>query len=236
VPNAYNLGLANGQTSFPSMADFGSFQSFGIRYPRTSWLTPPNNDGYQPQPLLLPRDALASTDSDSTDSREAIPRQGEEENPAQEQIDSDSEPMLSTIPLVSHAATEDINAVQAATRNRRAAVERTFPEPGAATEVQGEQVADEQPLPIATMTLPQRYGLEENVFASEESAEPADERPFLDSDLVHDVPALESLNLPGTLLLTVLTPAQLMVLMAEFPVAAVPSERGEEIAEYNEFA
>jgi len=45
---------------------------------------------------------------------------------------------------------------------------------------------------------------------------------------------LETLNLPSTLLLTVLTPAQLMVLLAEFPVGTVPSERGEDLAESSE--
>jgi hypothetical protein len=235
VPNAYNLGLANGQFSFPSMADFGSFQNLGgIRYPRISRLPQPNNDANRPEQLLPPRDALASTDVDELDTPEAVPQEKETDIPAEEWIDSDSDPTFRPIPILPHTPTVDVNVFQAGMKKPSASVERTPPEVRFAA-VGSENATEQEQLPQAgSLTSPEAHGREENVFAYQEPEGTAAEGQFLDSDLLHDVPALETLNLPSTLLLTVLTPAQLMVLLAEFPVGTVPSERGEDLAEYSE--
>jgi hypothetical protein len=238
VPNAYNLGLANGQFAFPSQADFGNSansQSFGIRYPRVSRLPQLNNDANSPEQLLPPRDALASADNDQMDRPDAIRQEEKDTDHSAEQgTDTDSDSMFRPIPIVPHAATEDINVVQAAMKKQPGVAEAAPREAGPVADVHGANAADEALLQTRQLTIPEEYAWKDNVFISKEAAEPADEGQFLDSDLVHDVPALESLNLPSTLLLTVVTPVQLMGLLAEFPVSADPSEDGAEVAEFSE--
>lgn len=217
VPNAYNLGLANGQMAFPTMADFGSFQSFGIRYPRFSHLRVPANDNNREQlePPLPRRDAWAYAEMDTPETN--LP-DADNVLQAEEDVDGADEALFRPIPIVPHAATVDENAVLAARR-----MEESFTEP--VPQADGEN-AEALELAQAEQGMAFAAVPQATVFTFEEPAA-AEEGHFLDSDLVHDVPALESLNLPSTLLLTVLTPAQLMLLMAEFPVGAAPAEASE---------
>jgi len=237
VPNAYNLGLAKGQMSFPSMSDFGSFQNYGsgVRYPRFAFHQQPQNDTDPLEHNLPLQDARAFAEVGETDALRAE-QQSDTDGGAENGIDPDRDALFQPIPILAQPATQEESAVQPTRKLQETANEMRPHGALPIADASDENAQGEEAFPVGRLYSPETNGLQDVVFPANEWRQNADDGEFLDSDLVHDVPPLETLNLPSTLLLTVLTPIQLTTLMAEPPVATVPAQRGVALDEFDETA
>ena len=154
-------------------------------------------------------------------------RSEDADDPREERIDPDSDATLQTIPLVPHAATETNDAAAADTHTRAtkpAALEAT-----PSWHVRGEDAAIDEALLAGKLTAPEAAVPQENGVSEAPSAVCTDEQSFRENDGPQEVPALKSLNLPRAFLLSVVTPAQMMALLVEFPAADAPMDDREAV-------
>lgn len=189
VPNSYNLGLANQQTAFPTLGDRG-FQAPPPWVRQIAHFQEKNADTDPDEQGAPPRNFLAAIESTEDDNQaDEISAYEDAGDHREEWIDPDGDSTLHPISLVPHAATEANDTEAVVTIQTRAA--RLAP-PEAA--------------------VPQENGMSKTGSASWD-----DEPSLPENDGPQDLPTLESLNLPSALVLSVLTPAQMMALLTEFP-------------------
>jgi hypothetical protein len=227
VPNAYNLGLANQQGAYPTLADRG-FQAPPPWVRQIAHLQEKNADTDPDEQAAPPRTFLAVKEAAEDDNQAAeISADEAAGDSREERIDPDDESTLPTIPLVPHAATETNDAMTAADAQARATKPATL-EATPPWHVRGEDATIDEALLAGKLEAPEAAVPQENGFSEARSAVWTEEQSFREIDGPQEVPALESLNLPSAVLLSVLTPAQMMTLLVDFPAADASEGRDEE--------
>jgi hypothetical protein len=213
VPNAYNLGLANQQSAYPSMSDFGFQAAPWIR--RVAHFQEKNAQDAPDEQLTPPRTFLAvHPRAETGDLIDQILADDEDDDASEEQADPDSVRETRPIPLVPHAATVtedgDVAAGRAALSPRETAVAE-----GKMAFTQFSEIKDSRTL-----------------FSDDGQTKPAVSRAddlFVMDDGEEVAPVLHPLDLSSTLVLAMLTPAQFMALLTEFPAPAAPREDREKV-------
>ncbi|HEY7427353.1 MAG TPA: hypothetical protein VH682_24175, partial [Gemmataceae bacterium] len=227
VPNAYNLGLANQQGAYPTLADRG-FQAPAPWLRQISRIHEKNADTDPDEQPTPPRTFLAVKEPVEDDNQaDEISADEDTSDLPKERIDPDSASTLWIIPPVPHTATETNDAEAAADTYTRATQPATL-QAIASGHVRGEDATIEEALLAGKLEAPEAAVAQENGVSEATSAVQTEDQSFRENDGPQEVPVLESLNLPSVVLLSVLTPAQMMALLVDFPAADAPGGRNEE--------
>jgi hypothetical protein len=209
VPNAYNLGLANQQSAYPSLSDHG-FQVTPPWIRRVAHFQEKNAEDAPDEQFAPPRTFLAvHPRAETGDPIDQIPADDETGAASEEENNLDSGLDTRPIPLVPHTATITEDGDLAAGRAALSLREANAPEEKMAS-VHFSENKDARTLFFGEDQTKPAISRADDLFAMDDGEEVA--------------PVLQRIDLSSTLVLSVLTPAQFMALLTEFPAPAVPRD------------